>query len=223
MQHVSETQGKQCLDYVIDKYPYLQRYFPLFKENDEFGAPITHTYGKYGVFSPTNLRYIKVAGDITHYFDDLNGKRIIEIGGGYGGQCKVLSDLYDLKEYILVDLPEALALAKRNLHELGVKNVTLLTPEEVKEGDVYDLVISNYAFSECTRPVQQEYLEKIIARATRGYLICNQIFGCLNTPPLSPRELTCELEKIHRVPCLLPEIPCTAQGNFLVVWNEENY
>jgi hypothetical protein len=42
------------------------------------------------------------------------------------------------------------------------------------QGDViYDLVISNYAFSELPSELQTRYIEKIILKAKRGYLTIN--------------------------------------------------
>nr|CAD5980366.1 Putative methyltransferase [Planktothrix pseudagardhii] len=41
--------------------------------------------------------------------------------------------------------------------------------------DSYDLVISNYAFTEIRREVQQVYLEKVLLSAKRGYITYNEI------------------------------------------------
>jgi hypothetical protein len=38
---------------------------------------------------------------------------------------------------------------------------------------IYDLVISNYAFSEFNRELQNEYLEKVILKSRSGYLLMN--------------------------------------------------
>ena len=41
----------------------------------------------------------------------------------------------------------------------------------------YDLVISNYAFSELPMLVQQAYIRKVLAYCTRGYLTMNTGIG----------------------------------------------
>jgi putative sugar O-methyltransferase len=41
--------------------------------------------------------------------------RVVEVGGGYGGLCKTLSVVCDFDEYILVDLPEAVAVQEKYL------------------------------------------------------------------------------------------------------------
>ena len=64
--------------------------FHRFRENDRLGSPLTCDYDACGRFSPTTLRYAKVYSDLMRLFRDLDGQRIIEIGGGYGGQCFVI-------------------------------------------------------------------------------------------------------------------------------------
>ena len=39
----------------------------------------------------------------------------------------------------------------------------------------YDLVVSDYAFSECARRVQREYLSRVLLRSDAGYITCNWI------------------------------------------------
>ena len=54
--------------------------------------------------------------------------RIVEVGGGYGGLCKVLSTVCEFDEYILIDLPEVSALQRKYIDQFPdikdkVKNV----------------------------------------------------------------------------------------------------
>jgi hypothetical protein len=77
----------------------------------------------------------------------------------------------------------------------------------------YDLVISNYAFSELSRDLQKAYLDKVILRAKRGYMLCNQI-----TPAgygsYRPEDLLAAINDAKR----LAEEPLTFEGNYLIVW-----
>ncbi len=112
---VSCQSGREFLDFVLQNDPNLIPLFDKFRENDLIGDPVCFDYGEYGKFSPTTLRYIKIASDLKQQFGDLSQLHIVEIGGGYGGQCKALSDLTGFASYTLIDLPEALALARKYL------------------------------------------------------------------------------------------------------------
>nr|WP_302184702.1 putative sugar O-methyltransferase [Planktothrix pseudagardhii] len=106
------------------------------------------------------------------YLDNCN---ICEIGVGYGGLCRIISSYFHVKSYTLVDLKPVLLLAQRYLDHFPL-NTTLIykTMNELRK-DSYDLVISNYAFTEIRREVQQVYLEKVLLSAKRGYITYNEI------------------------------------------------
>ena len=171
---VDYSTGKEYLNIVMSQSPEFADVFEKFKSTDKLGNPKVYGY-LYGLFSPTTLRYIKVLSDLKNYFGSLNGMRIIEIGGGYGGQCKVISDLFEFESYTLVDLQPCLRLAKKYLDKLEVKNVSYCTSHDLTGKCNYDLVISNYAFSEITRNVQDIYIKKILNKSSRGYMLCNFI------------------------------------------------
>jgi hypothetical protein len=102
--------------------------------------------------------------------------RIVEIGGGYGGQCAIISRFFNPALYTIVDLEPCLKLTRRYLDSLGIHGVNYVTMRELDETYTkggFDLVISNYAFSELSRSVQDEYVSKIISGASRGYFLCN--------------------------------------------------
>lgn len=218
--NLGEYSGVEMLDHIYYHFPHLLEFFDKFRQNDLVGNPRTFIYPRAGDFSPTNLRYIKIGGEIEYFFGDLEGKTIIEIGGGYGGQCKILSDLFKFKEYILVDLPEVLALARKYLERVGVENVTYLTMEQLPQNRTYDLVISNFALSECSRKVQKTYLNQVLAVSLGGFIYCNQMRWMPDTAPFRPREMIEEIKKIGRKPKLYEEMPLTARDNYLVVWKE---
>ena len=178
LEHVTEEQGSAYLEKILSDSPNLVEFFPKFRENDLYGNPHTYSYNSFGEFSPTTLRYIKVLGDLLRFFGDLSALNIVEIGIGYGGQCKIISDYCGLRSYTLIDLDSPLKLAKKYLNRYDLKeNVYYRTMKDLtnNEDESYDLVISNYAFSECTRPVQEIYFEKVLSVSPKGYLICNVI------------------------------------------------
>ena len=168
LEHVSIEQGQ--LYYNLLKNTDIINSFDKFKINDTLGNPITFDYGV-GDVSPTTLRYMKVLNDLMDNWD-LNGMNIIEIGCGYGGQYTILKQLIDVKSYSVVDLPEVIKLTERYLKTLKIDSGVVFmdgTSSGTEYGN-YDLIISNYAISECTEKVQKEYLEKIISKCSHGYI-----------------------------------------------------
>lgn len=219
MQHVSFDLGEQYLEYINENYSHLLSLMNRFHTNDEIGRPKTYFYPFIGKFSPTNLRYIKIAGDIQYFFGDLKGKKIVEIGSGYGGQCKILHDLFEEIDTTLVDLPEPLALAKRYLKHFGIQSFKTKTMNQLDPAETFDLVISNYAFSECSSDIQQEYLDKVIANSNSGYMIYNDISDVSKLVSYSKFEMIDILNKMGFKTTILEEVPLSYKQNCLIIWN----
>lgn len=154
------------------------------KLNDSIGNSTKYNYNYFGEISPSTIRYIKNSIDILRNFDTGKIKTVVEIGGGYGGLCKVLHDFIHLKSYTIIDLKEPLLLSKKYLNSFGV-GVKTVSPEDSLEfkGNAIDLLISNYAFSEVSRELQQSYIDKVISKSKNFYIIYNSI---------SNSNLTCE-------------------------------
>ena len=113
LEHVDKEQGEKYLQ-VIKKFPesFLTK-LNDFKKNDSIGNPLIYEYENSERFNPTTLRYIKFAGDINNHFKDLNDYNLIEIGGGYGGLVRILTELYNFKNITMVDLQEPLNLQEK--------------------------------------------------------------------------------------------------------------
>lgn len=217
---VSYTQGREYLNFIVDEYLDLLQLLPSFKENDRYGGPTTYFYPETGQISPTTLRYIKTLGDLKRNFGSLEDCTIVEIGGGYGGQCKILWDLFHFKHYIIIDLPGPQELTKKYLDLHGIRNVTFLSPYDPLPVSECDLVISNYAFSECITTMQNEYFEKVIARAKKGYLVCNLPSSEGEYKGIySPKKDIMKSFSEAGVPWEeFPEIPLTCKNNYLMIW-----
>jgi hypothetical protein len=80
--------------------------------------------------------------------------------------------------------------------------------------DSYDLILSNYAFSECKKEFQDEYLERVLRPATRGYLTCNYC----DPATYSKAEILERLKKIVANVEEVSEEPLTSPNNYIVVW-----
>ena len=213
LEHVTADQGRQYLDIVLKDNPAILQHLDQFRENDRYGNPITSNYGPYGEFSPTTLRYLKVLSDLLTIHGDLSNMNIIEIGGGYGGQANVISRFCGFRSYAIVDLKPCLGLARRYLDINKVKNVKYLQMDELAEDASYDLLISNYAFSECTRGIQETYFKKALSRTKRAYLTCNNI----NPKYFNSFGKQDYLDRL-RGSRILEEIPITHPDNYIVVW-----
>jgi hypothetical protein len=214
LEHVTWEQGKSYLEIALRQSPDFRPYLNAFRENDRIGNPRVYEYGEFGVFSPTTLRYMKVASDLKKHFGTLNNMRIVEIGGGYGGQCLVLSKIFALGSYTIVDLPGPLELTKKYLESHGVTNVHYIPSDKVSKMAPYDLVLSNYAFTECRKNFQDEYLEKVLRVGARGYLTCNY----LNSTTYSKADLLEKLNKMFSTVAEVPEEPLTSPDNYIIVW-----
>ncbi len=154
-------------EHIMQNYTYLDKSFDAFFTNDNVGNPITHQIGKRKM-SVGTLRFIKVLGDILQF---CTPKSIIEIGSGYGGQCKVTKDYLNL-DYTLVDIPESLGVAEAYLKEFGIKP-TLLSTDSIPETGEYDLVISDYCLGELDRVGIDFYMENIISKCHNAYVTVN--------------------------------------------------
>ena len=155
------------------------------KENDTYGSPTTFNYNEFGNISPSSIRYTKNCLDIlSHFGDKIKYKKVLEIGGGYGGLCKVFSSFVNFSNYYLVDLPEVSELSKKYLNKFdSIKNkVVYMNTENVIKVDKLDLVISNYAFSECSKECQQNYYDLMIKNSKSFYMVYNNFtVGNLNS------------------------------------------
>ncbi len=125
-----------------------------------------------GRISPTTLRYVKVLSDLEYMFGVLDGMSVAEIGGGYGGQCALIKTRFEVLQYTLIDLSPVLGLAQQYLEHLRIADV-IFRPWDQLEDIQCSLAISNYALSEMRRDVQEFYIERVLSRAERGYVLWN--------------------------------------------------
>jgi hypothetical protein len=203
LEHVSEGDGQKYLDILKLESPDLLERIDEFKINDKQGSPITYTYEKIGMISPTTLRYIKVASDLRKLFGDLSDFTIAEIGIGYGGQMLILDQLWNTS-YCLFDLPPVIELTRKYTFSI------LKQTQIINEFTTLDLVVSNYAFSELNTSIQEQYIKNVLCKAKRGYLTMNYIDG------FSIEELKKKLPNFS----IYTETPLTGPNNNLIVWGQ---
>jgi len=162
LEHVSIEQGKlyaqDILDYEID-----EDLINSFKENDIVGGSSIFNYGEpFGRISPSTLRYVQNALDISYFFGEGDLNKIVEIGGGYGGLCKTINCLCDFGEYHIYDMEAASKLQEKYLSYFEI------------DGKDIDLLISNYAYSELSENLQDLYYNNVIKNSKKVYMILNK-------------------------------------------------
>lgn len=208
MEHFTRDQGEKFYNTIKREHKELFKYFSHFRSSENYGGPIVYNYGGI-LLSPSTLRYIKVFSTIVDCIGELEGLKIIEIGGGYGGQCKIIKDIYNV-DYYFVDLPEVNELAKKYLGKLGINDITFYDYKNIKKQE-YDLVISNHAFSELNREIQDYYNNMIIKNSKRGFFTCNVVLNGNNGYNVSDYE---NMGNVN----FIDEQPNTHPNNFIVYW-----
>ena len=175
LEHDSFEQGLEYLEATKKSSSNVLSKINEFLKNDQIGNPEAFDYEGIGTIAPPTLRYIKILSDLESEFGTLDNLNICEIGVGYGGLCRIISSYFHVKSYTLVDLKPVLMLAQRYLDYYPL-NTTLIykTMNELAK-ESYDIVISNYAFTEMKREIQDIYLEKVLFSATKGYITYNEI------------------------------------------------
>ena len=205
MERVKPARGAEYRETTLRQTPGLLEHIGKFKESDSLGNPETVPYPD-GLLSPTTWRYIKVLSDLQMLFGPLDGLHIAEIGVGYGGQCKIINDVFDVASYTTYDLEPVAMLADKFLKRAGSPVSAKLRHADFRrlgqdEPVSYDLVISNWALSECARDIQERYIEHVLRRARRGYVTYNQIAGLCGIDAYSTDDLVGALQfPVTRVP-----------------------
>ena len=219
LEHVTYTQGKSYLEKIQEYSP--KNYIELVeknKENDLFGNPYEYQYPSVGRISPTTLRYISTAIDIFGTIR-LNKESVVaEIGVGYGGQAAILERMYGIRNYSAFDLPSVIQLSNVYLNSVNSKLKFTSSGLSSDKNTTWDVVISNYAFSELHRDLQLSYIERVIAKSKSGYMIMNS--GRSNITGRSEGKLS--LNEIRNyIPNLQvkEEVPLTGPDNYIIYWN----
>ena len=213
LEHVDNKTGEQYLEEIVKTRPVLMDYIDKIKENDLYGNPNLFEYNTVGKICPSTLRYAKVLADLLNCFGSLDGMKIAEIGVGYGGQCRVINSIAKPDKYTLVDIKPALLLTQTYLDGYILTSVIkYITMNELKK-EAYDLVISNYAFTELRRDIQDVYLEKIILNSKHGYITYNDI-----TPEYFKSYKKDELVKLLPNAKIFEEKPKTHERNCIIMW-----
>lgn len=193
-EHATKKQGREYLKTILQAHPeWLKHEFT----NDAVGGPVIYDFGLVRA-SASTLQYIGVLANLVNLFGSLGGLAIAEIGGGYGGQCRTIFDMFKPACYHLIDLPDVCRLQQ---HYLAARPVISGDIEFITapKGCEYDLVISNYALSEVRD--NENYIEQVVKKSKHGYLTCNT-----------------DLIQLDFKHTRLPDLMSEAEGNYILTW-----
>lgn len=227
LEHVDEAQGERLLAMIKD--PIIRDICLGSEYSDTVGSPHVYKYAD-RLISPTTLRYGKVLQDLVDAFPDLRRlDSIVEIGVGYGGQARLISEYIrtiggNIRRYLLIDLLPVLHLARRYLEHFSlVFEVKYMTKSEISLYGSYDLTLSNYAFSEFEESLQKQYSDLILRRSRSGFLIMNTgLSGNASFAGGPKRNSYSAQELMDALPncVVMAEAPKTGSENYVLVFGQ---
>ena len=176
----------------------------LINVNDKYGNPkkyqIAHLY-----CSPNTIKYI--------YFGLLNIKTIlqknienfnfIEIGGGYGGQCIILQELFkkfniSVEKYILIDLDAIVDFQKKYIdNHIQNNNCVFISCLHYAEHSFSEenFLFSSYSLAELDAEIRDDYYKKLLPHVQNGFIVWNNIIFdfplCSVSIPETPQTAVC--------------------------------
>jgi hypothetical protein len=140
---------------------------------DAWGNPIRWPAACLGTpraFSPTTLRFLAHALWLKKEGFVKEGGTVVEIGVGFGGLA-AMNAIVSNATTIMIDLPPVAVAAMLQMRELGLGNFASNDQSKATAGDV--CFISNYAFTELSREMQDAYVDEFIRHADRGVILSN--------------------------------------------------
>jgi hypothetical protein len=140
---------------------------------DSWGNPIrwpAACLGTTRAFSPTTLRFLAHALWLKKEGFVKEGGTVVEIGVGFGGLA-AMNAIVSNATTIMIDLPPVAEAAMLQMKELGLGNFASIDHSKATASDV--CFISNYAFTELSREMQDAYADQFIRHADRGVILSN--------------------------------------------------
>jgi hypothetical protein len=144
----------------VKETPSVLSFMPEFAKTDYLGSP-QPTPLKY---SRDIMRYAQTVCYLEKYFGALDGKNVLEFGGGYGGLAACIMKRWSVA-YNIVDLDEARNLAIKCLSREGLALTDF--------GDNIDLFVAEYSLTEMTPEALYGYYTKYIKPSKAVFLRCN--------------------------------------------------
>lgn len=167
--------------------------------------------------SGTTARYVFQLAVLRRLFGNLDGFRIAEIGGGYGGMACLLLSRYPSVTYTCYDLPLVGRLQRFFLACSAVPILRDHWPLSIDPNAIYDLSFSYCAYGELDAPTRAQYAETILKASRMG---CIQV----SDGRAEPRELQAFLSDatghaVHSVSDRPDASDFPGNGRFFLYWD----
>jgi len=135
--------------------------------------------------NPTTIRYANNACNILNIFGEkILDSTFYEIGGGYGGECKIFNDFSKKVNkkrvsWNIFDLPSSYGMIKKwlSIFKCEANFISISDKFEIEQEAI---VISNAALSEMRGDLLKDYIDRVVLRCKYGYFITN--FDLLSKP-----------------------------------------
>ena len=136
---------------------------------------------------------------INKYLGNISLSNIIEIGCGFGINTVIFHDLVPPSSYTHIDLPEMLALQKNYLTHYNINDVTYINPTTQLDrlSPEYDLLISDFAFTEFSNDLKKLYFNEVITRCHKGIIIGKGVSNLKHLNALNTNDVAMFKEKFH--------------------------
>jgi hypothetical protein len=190
-------------------------------EDQLYGSPEVlqvQTYFGVTTVACTKFRYLKHISDMHVLFDtitELNNDsretpfRVAEIGVGFGGLAQAMFAIAAERppaaaplSYMFFDIPEVLLLTEKYMGKfswISRESTIFMNNDLDKQHDQsnllnnIDLCISNYALSELSKELQDEYMNNVLKFCSTGYLLYNSLGGLLGRSALEISDILATL------------------------------
>ncbi len=150
----------------------------ILQRNDRIGGPEIARTEDGMELSPTTARYARHISQLFWLFGPVLDYHVVEVGGGYGGLCRLFTGLFPSCSYKLYDIPIGLTLQSRYLAgaRARVRYFSTIEPTDC------DLFISVASLCELRRPVIDEFGASVLAKSRRGYVVWSRPAEGLDGP-----------------------------------------
>ena len=190
LQYMTEHLGENMLNFAKEWYNKIKELnmidndilIKLLNLNDRIGNPLK--YDIYGILcSPNSLKYVYFGLlNIKHILNKkLNNFNFIEIGGGYGGQCIILLELFKefniaFDKYILIDLYSVNNFQKKYVEINNSDDKCIFVPYENYKNYLFEsnnYLFSSYSLSEISNDIRIDYYNNILKYIVAGFIVWN--------------------------------------------------
>ncbi len=109
--------------------------------------------------------------ELERTFGPLQGSSIVLVGAQQGRLPLLLTDLYQVANITIIDLPACLELAKSKLKDKVSASLHWVTPQQISHIEQADFLVSNAIFSRLSRDWQDRLIHAVVAKVKGGCIL----------------------------------------------------